>query len=150
MVVQNKTDGQIRVAKHTSILEKIKGQWKLAYLSTALTSPYENINKNLETSATYHKLNADDIDNILADKFIGKNEQSKQTWETDGRRKYLTNGESKTDSFYVQMGRGNWIATMFERKMNEGDKTFQAMQFKRFENDKIAEIFEYGDRKQND
>jgi hypothetical protein len=48
------------------------------------------------------------------------------------------------------MGRGNWIATMFERKINEGDKTFQTMQFKRFENDKIAEIFEYGDRKQND
>jgi ketosteroid isomerase-like protein len=152
MELKNKAGEVIRGARHTSFLEKQNGQWKMALLSTVLTSAYDNIGKNLETSATYHKLNADDIDTILTDEFIGRNEQSRSTWKRVGHRSYLTNNQAKTDSIYVQMGRGNWIATMFERKWNKDGKElkFQAMQFKRYENGKIAEIFEYGDRKQND
>ena len=152
MELKNKAGEVIRGARHISFLEKENGQWKMTLLSTVLTSAYDNIGKNLNTSATYHELNASDIDTILTDEFIGRNEQSRSTWKRDGHRSYLTNNQAKTDSIYVQMGRGNWIATMFERKWNKDGKElkFQAMQFKRYENGKIAEIFEYGDRKQND
>ncbi|MFY0653994.1 MAG: nuclear transport factor 2 family protein [Cyclobacteriaceae bacterium] len=149
MELKSKEGETLRKARHTSILEKEKGIWKLTYLSTVILSAYENRNDNLETSATYHELNPVDIDNILADDFIGRNEQSRQTWNVDAHRNYLNAG-SKSDSIVLQMARGNWVATMFERKMEGREKAFQAMQFKRFENGKIAEIFEYGDRKQND
>jgi len=48
------------------------------------------------------------------------------------------------------MAQGSWVATMFDRKMTyQGkDVEVEAMQFKRFEDGKIAEIWEFYDTKQ--
>lgn len=105
------------------------------------------IQKNKEVAAKYHLLNPANIDDILAPNFIGRNEKSRHTWDRESHRKYLTNGKYKVDSVFYQIAEGDWVATRFFRRMEwQGDTvTFEAMHFKRFENGKIAEIWEYGD-----
>jgi len=59
-------------------------------------------------------------------------------------------GKQLRGSIYGQMAQGSWVATMFDRKMTyQGkDVEVEAMQFKRFEDGKIAEIWEFYDTKQ--
>jgi predicted ester cyclase len=54
------------------------------------------------------------------------------------------------DSIFYHIAEGDWVATRFVRTAEyQGDTVkFEAMHFKRFENGKIAEIWEYGDSKQ--
>ena len=109
------------------------------------------VDRNIATSETYHKLNPDDIDNILTDDFIGRNEKSRFTWTKKNHQNYWTNNKGiAKDSIYGQLAQGNWVATLFMRKMEWQGKEIEAesMHFKRFENGKIAEIFEFGDTKQ--
>jgi hypothetical protein len=108
------------------------------------------IQKNKEIAVKYHELNPNDIDIILTDNFIGRNEKSRFTWNREDHRKYLTNGTYKEDSIFNQIAEGNWVATRFFRKGEwQGDTVkYEMMQFKRFENGKISEIWEYGDSKQ--
>lgn len=109
-----------------------------------------DLQKNKETAAKYHKLNPSDIDVILTENFIGRNEKSRFTWNRENHRNYLSNGKFKTDSIFSQIAEGNWVATRFVRTMElNGDTVkIEAMHFKRFENGKIAEIWEYADTKQ--
>jgi hypothetical protein len=108
------------------------------------------IQKNKEIAVKYHNLNPDDIEAILSDKFIGRNEKSRFTWNRENHREYLTNGIYKEDSIFYQIAEGNWVATRFFRKVEwKGDTLkYEMMHFKRFENGKIAEIWEYGDTRQ--
>ena len=79
------------------------------------------------------------------------NTQGRFTWTKENHQNYWTeNKGAAQDSIYRQLAQGNWVATMFMRKMNwKGkDVEFESMHFKRFENGKIAEIFEFGDSKQ--
>jgi len=110
------------------------------------------LQKNKETSNRYHDLNPNDIDAILTADFIGRNEKSRFTWNVEDHRKYLTNGNYKVDSILQQVAEGNWVATRFVRTWIEVGDTlqFEAMHFKRFENGKISEIWEYGDSRQAD
>ena len=136
---------------YTAYLEKDNDQWKLAYLSTLQSTSYDVADKNLAMSEIYHKLNPDDIGDILTDDFIGRNEMSRRTWTKENHFNFWTkNKGAAQDSIYGQLGQGNWIATMFRRKMKWQGKDIEAelMQFKRFEDSKIAEIFEFGDSKQ--
>jgi predicted ester cyclase len=109
-----------------------------------------DLQKNKEIAAKYHKLNPSDIDVILTENFIGRNEKSRFTWNRENHRNYLSNGKFKTDSIFYQIAEGNWVATRFVRTMElNGDTVkIEAMHFKRFENGKIAEIWEYTDTKQ--
>jgi len=106
--------------------------------------------KNKEVVARYHELKADDVDVILTKDFIGRNEKSKFTWNLEKHKSYLSNGAFKKDSIFQQVAEGNWVATWFVRTLDwQGKRVkFEAMQFKRFENGKIAEIYEYGDSNQ--
>lgn len=143
------------LGKNTSvrILEKVDGEWKIVYLSFVISTSYDNVEKNKQTSATYHNLDPGDINDILTDDFIGHNEQSRFTWTKENHQNFWSNkARIATDSIFHQIADGNWVATRFQRNMNwQGkDVEFESMHFKRFENGKIAEIWEYADTKQAD
>lgn len=138
---------------HTYIMEKVDNQWKIAVLSSVSVVSYEWATRNLETSSIYHKLDPNDIDRILTDDFIGRSEHDRNTWTKEQHRNFWTNNKGMAvDTVYRQLAIGNWVATMFERRMKwQGrDVEAQAMHFKRFENEKIAEIWEFGDSRQLD
>jgi hypothetical protein len=112
----------------------------------------KEVEKNKAIAAKYHELNPDNIDAILTENFIGRNEKGRHTWNRENHRKYLTNGSYKVDSVFYQIAEGNWVATRFFRRGEyKGDTVVvELMHFKRFENGKIAEIWEYGDSRQVD
>ncbi len=104
--------------------------------------------KNKEIAAKYHDLNPNDIDAILAADFIGRNEKSRFTWNVEDHRKYLYQWKLQSGYyFWQQVAEGNWVATRFVRTgILDGDTLqYEMMHFKRFENGKISEIWEYGD-----
>ena len=114
---------------------------------------------NLHTEAPLYvqsnqiQLVRDDIEGILTDDFIGRNEKSRFTWTKENHQNFWTeNKGAAQDSIYRQMAQGNWVATMFMRKMNWKGRDIEAesMHFKRFEDGKIAEMFEFGDSKQRE
>ena len=147
------SEGELLISSlQARFLEKVKGEWKISFMTIVNTSSYDNVEKNKQTSAKYHKLDPEDINDILTDDFIGRNEKSRHTWNKENHINYHTNNPDIIDTIYNQIADGNWVTTRFQRKMNyEGkDVEFEAMHFKRFENGKIAEIWEYGDSKQVD
>ena len=153
MELRNENNELLNERIYTAFLEKEDGWWKLAYLSTLYTTSYARARKRLETSETYHKLNPDDIESILTDDFIGRNEKSRFTWTKENHQNFWTENKGMAqDSIYRQLAQGPWVATMFMRKMNWKGKDVEAevMHFKRFEDGKIAEIFEFGDSKQRE
>lgn len=156
MVENNTVDSEgsiINKALHTYILEKSDNQWKIASLSTVGISSYENAEQNINTSIAYHQLDPANINDILTDDFIGRNEKSRNTWNKQNHIDFWTeHKETASDSIYGQLAQGNWVATMFDRKMRYQGKDIEAesMQFKRFEDGKIAEIWEFYDTKQLD
>jgi hypothetical protein len=128
---------------------KVNGKWKYD-LMAIYRIPEGNAAENKKTAAIYHELDPENIDMILTEDFIGRNEKSRHTWNRENHRNYLTNGVFKRDSIFRQVAEGNWVATRFFREgLFNGDTVkFEAMQFKRFEDGKIAEIWEYGDTQQ--
>ena len=105
------------------------------------------IQKNKEISAKYHELKANDIDSILTDNFMGRTAKDLHTWNRENHREYLSSNSYKKDSVIQQIAEGDWVATRFARTMDYQGDTVKVylMQFKRFENGKIAEIHEYWD-----
>lgn len=122
------------------------GSWKMV-----LTLASDMGEGNKKTAALYHELNPDDIDAVLTDDFTGRNEKSRMTWTKEQHRNYLTNNRGTIqDKIFHQVSEGDWVATWFARTGEwQGETvTFEMMHFKRFENGKIAEIWEYGDSQQ--
>lgn len=108
------------------------------------------LQKNKEIATKYHELNPENIDIILTDNFIGRHAKDRFTWSKEDHRKYLSNGEFKKDSIFNQVAEGNWVATRFIRTglLNGDTVSVECMHFKRFDNGKIAEIWEYFDPRQ--
>jgi hypothetical protein len=104
---------------------------------------------NKAIAARYHNLNPADIDSILTDNFTG-HRNNLFTWDKENHRNYLSNTNFKQDSIFLQFAEGNWVATRFLRKVFINADTIRVavMHFKRFENGKIAEIWEYYDTQQ--
>jgi hypothetical protein len=102
-----------------------------------------------QVAATYHDLKATNVDVLFTEDFIGRGEDG-HTWDRENHRRYLSNDSYKVDSIQLQVAEGNWVATMFSRTMEYmGDTiTVPIMHFKRFEGDKIAEVWEYYDYKE--
>ena len=151
MELRNENNELLDERVYTTFLEKEDGQWKIVCLTTLNRTSYDMVDRNLATSETYHKLDPDDIDNILTDEFIGRNEKSRFTWNKENHLNFWTNNRGVAqDSIYGQLAQDNWVATIFMRKMHTRGNYIEAesMHFKRFENGKIAEIFEFGDSKQ--
>ena len=109
-----------------------------------------SVEENKRIAAKYHDLNPDDVDEILAEDFIGRHEQNSWTWNRESHREFLTSHPEMKDTIDGQIGEGDWVATRFTRTMNFRGKNvkIEGMHFKRFQNGKIAEIWEYGDSKQ--
>ncbi len=110
----------------------------------------KEMQKNKEIATKYHELNPDNVDIILTDNFIGRHAKNRFTWNKEDHRKYLSNGDSKKDTILNQIAEGNWVATRFIRtEISNGDTlSAEVMHFKRFEDGKIAEIWEYFDPRQ--
>jgi len=119
----------------------------LLFAGFAFSQNKADIEKNKKVATIYHDLKAENIDAILTEDFIGRNEKGRHTWNRENHRNYLSNGNYKKDVILNQVAEGDWVATRFERTMDwNGERiTFEAMQFKRFKDGKIAEIWEYGD-----
>ncbi len=105
------------------------------------------LEENKRIATLYHELKAENVDLILTEDFIGRNEKSRHTWTKENHRNYLSNGVYKKDSIFHQIAEGNWVATHFCRTTDWNGKkvVFEVMHFKRFEDGKIAEIWEYAD-----
>jgi len=122
------------------------GSWKMI-----LTLGTDMGEGNKETAALYHELNPDNMDDILTDDFIGRNEKSRFTWNKENHKTYWTNNRNTaTDRIYHQIAEGDWVASWFARTGEwEGEIVeYEMMHFKRFKDGKIAEIWEYGDTQQ--
>jgi hypothetical protein len=136
---------------HVQFLEKHDGEWKTIFLSIYDTDSFDKAQHNLEVSLKYHELNPENINEILADNFIGQNEHQRFTWTKENHMNYWSNNRGiAKDTILYQLANANWVASMVERKMrwNGQDIQAQGMNFKRFENGKIAELWEFGDSKQ--
>lgn len=134
--------------KQLTFLEKVNGEWKI---SSVAFIPISNVQENMKISLKYHELNPDNMDDILTDDFIGRYEKNRKTWTIENHKKFWSeNPDLAVDSIFHQFGQGDWIATRFVRKMEWQGKEieYEMMHFKRFEDGKIAEIWEYGDSKQ--
>jgi predicted SnoaL-like aldol condensation-catalyzing enzyme len=110
-----------------------------------------SIEENKKISTIYHDLNPDNVDKILTEDFIGRSkDQDRHNWDREQHRGFLNNHPEAEDKIYSQIGEGDWVATRFTRTMNYQGKNvkIEMMNFKRFQNGKIAEIREYFDWKQ--
>ena len=132
-------------ALHTYQLEKDNDKWKIACLTTVMAWSYDMGDQNMMVSDTYHQLNPEDIDEILTDDFVGWDEIGGK-WTKQEHKAFWNVNKDLADSIIYQMANGNLVATSFKRsgKLNGEEVNGEAMQFKRFENGKIAELWEYG------
>ena len=53
----------------TRLLEKIDGQWKIAFVGIVNTSSYKTVEENLKIAALYHELKPENVDEILTEDF---------------------------------------------------------------------------------
>jgi predicted SnoaL-like aldol condensation-catalyzing enzyme len=115
-------------------------------MSILRTLSYDRVNGNREMSTLYHELKPEDVENILADDFIGHLNDD-FTWTKEDHFYFHSNNASMKDTITYQIAEGNWVATTFHRTGNLEGRAVKGdmMQFKRFEDGKIAEIFEYAD-----
>lgn len=113
--------------------------------SKAAKATVDLIEQNKKIAVKYHDLNADDIDEIFAEGFIGHGEY--HDWDLESHRDYLSSERYMVDSISCQIAEGDWVATMFTRTMDyQGERiTLPIMHFKRIEDGRIAEVWEYYD-----
>ena len=137
---------------HIQFLEKVDGRWKIANMTIVNASSFERAEENRRIAALYHELKPDNIDLILTDDFIGRWENDRHVWNKESHRNFLSSNTNMTDSVYNHVVEGDWVATRFRRsgKYQGRDVNAEIMQFKRFQDGRIAEIFEYFNSSQLD
>ncbi|MHC4621331.1 MAG: ester cyclase [Planctomycetota bacterium] len=108
-----------------------------------------SVEENKEVARRYHDLNPDEVEDILTPDFIGRH-SSGWTWNRDNHKDYWSQERDFKDTIHEQIAEGEWVATRFTRTGTHQDRHVEvdAMHFKRFEDGKIAEIWEYFDSKQ--
>jgi len=140
-------DGEvIESSKHDQFLEKQDGAWKIVYMSILRTTGFDRSAENFETSNVYHELNPENVEDILADDFVG-HFNKEFDWDREAHHNFISTNTTMQDTITYQFSRGNWVATAFHRigTLNGQEVKADVMQLKRFEDGKIAEIFEYVD-----
>ena len=152
-------DGELQNKSiHVQFLEKTDGRWQIDFMSIVNTTSFDQAEENGRIATLYHELNPDNVDEILTDEFIGHWENDRFIWKKEDHRGFLSSNAaidsniSVKDSIYNQVVAGNWAATRFVRSGSYQGRNMnvQMMQFKRFRNGKIAEIYEYFDSRQMD
>ena len=107
--------------------------------------------ENKKVACMYHDLNPDDMDKILTPGFIGHH-PDKTTWNLDDHKRFWSDEEvvNVKDTIHEQIAEGEWVATRFTRVGEYQGKYYEIdmMHFKRFEDGRIAEVWELYDSKQ--
>ena len=121
----------------------------LSFIAVLLVCPSSNIfaqnntdqERNKKIAVKYHELNPDDIDAILTEDFIGRTNED--TWDREVQRQFWKDQKAE-DKILHLVAEDDMVAIRFIRTGEfEGEKIrAHAMQFMRFENGKIAEIWE--------
>ena len=106
--------------------------------------------QNKQVSLRYHELDLDDIDDILAPDFVGRHDRLGSDWNREQHRTMWSTHRDIVDIVHEQIAEGDWVATRFTRTGTYKGKQIDldVMHFKRFEEGKIAEIWEYWNPKQ--
>jgi hypothetical protein len=91
---------------------------------------------NKETSAHYFDYKVADMDEILTPNFIGRHPKNKHTWNLAKHKEYWTDRTPPGVTILNQIEEGDIVAV----RVSFGE--VEAMQFQRFEDGKIAEIWE--------
>ncbi|MDF1573241.1 MAG: hypothetical protein P1P82_16655 [Bacteroidales bacterium] len=99
-----------------------------------------------EVALLYHQLDAENIDAILTEGFTGHGENG-HTWNAADHRSYTSSETYKKDSIYRIVSEGDIVCTMFVREMDYMGERLKipGMHFKKFEGEKISELWEYWD-----
>ena len=103
-----------------------------------------SVETNKKVARLYHDLNPDDIEEILTPDFIGHGSKG-LTWNRDSHGEFWRTPSLKVkDAVHEQVAEGDWVATRFTRTgTNEGKPVNEdIMNFKRFADGKIAELWE--------
>ena len=135
--------------KQIAFLEKVGGEWKFAF--NAFVQDNTEQERNKEIALKYHELNPDDIDAILTEDFIGRIGMSGRSWNREGHRNVWSNRKAEDEILHI-VAEGDMVAIRFIRTGEMEGKSYSVdvMQFMRFENGKIAEIWEMFDQNQLD
>jgi len=75
--------------------------------SEAAKTAVDLTEQNKKIAAKYHDLNADDVDEIFAEGFIGHGENHE--WDLDSHRDYLSSDRYMVDSIYRQIAEGKTL-----------------------------------------
>ena len=109
-----------------------------------------SVEENKRVARKYHDLNPDEVEEILTPDFIGH--QIGFTWDRERHKQFWSQEERRAfrDVIHEQIAEGKWVATRFTRSHPWQGRNIELdmMQFKRFEDGKIAELWEYFDSKQ--
>lgn len=108
------------------------------------------LEENKRIARIYHDLNPEDVEDILTPDFVGRHNRPGSTWKRDQHKQYWTRHRGMKDVIHEQIAEGDWVATRFTRTGTYEGKPIELeiMHFKRFEDGKIAELWEYLDWKQ--
>jgi ketosteroid isomerase-like protein len=103
---------------------------------------------NKKVSARYLDYDPSRMDEILTPGFIGRHARNKHTWDLESHKKFWTDLTAKV-TIHSQTAEGDFVATRFTTALTYNGKQLdlEGMNLMRFENGKIAELWEYADQK---
>jgi ketosteroid isomerase-like protein len=112
-----------------------------------------SVEENKNIARLYHELRPEDVDNILTPDFIGhSNPGTGFDWDRETHKRYWSQDDTQglRDIVHELVAEGEFVAMRFARKgaYQGRDMQAEAMQLMRFEDGRIAEIWEYADPKQ--
>ena len=94
-----------------------------------------SMNKNKKTSARYFDYRPEEMDAILTEDFIGRHPKNVHTWNLEQHKAFWADRNVKV-TIHQQIAEGDWVAVRVS--INDSEM----MQFQRFEDGKIAELWE--------
>ena len=103
---------------------------------------------NKKVSARYLDYDPSRMDEILTPGFIGRHARNEYTWDLESHKKFWSDLTAKV-TIHSQTAEGDFVATRFTSALSHDGKpfSFEGMNLMRFENGKIAELWEYADQK---
>ena len=106
--------------------------------------------ENKRIARRYHKLDPEEVGEILAPDFIGRHNETGFTWNREEHIAFWKAHPEAQDVIHQQIAEGGWVATRFTRTWTVGGdpRETEIMHLKRFEGGKIAELWEYLDQRQ--
>ena len=88
--------------KQLTFFEKVDGKWKISSIAFI---PILDIEKKLEISRKYHELDPGNMDEIISEDFIGRNEKSRKTWTKEQHKKILVRKSEYSNRFHFSTDR---------------------------------------------